>query len=79
MVCHQVFDHLLNVAAPAPLVIRGGRRGHSKLSHTLLIGSGSLVGEGEETGHIILCQVLLGRNSNNHVGIKEVFEESGRW
>lgn len=78
MLCHQVFDHLLNVAAPVPLVIREGKR-HSEPSHPLLIGCGSLVGEREETGHIILCRVLLGRDSDNHVGIKEVFEESGRW
>lgn len=79
MLCHQVFDHVLNVAAPVPLVIKEGKRRHSKPSHPLLIGSRSLVGEREETGHIILCQVLLGRDSDNHVGIKEVFEESGRW
>jgi len=27
-------------------------------------------GEAEETGHIIFHQVLLGRNSDNHMGIK---------
>lgn len=45
---------------------------HSKTSHIFVTGSRTRAvgGEKEETGHVLFCQVLLGRNSNNHMRIK---------